>query len=409
MDSRAPAAPSRPRVLRVITRLNIGGPAQHVVLLTAALDRMGWDTTLVTGRVDPEEGDMGDLAAQVGVAPFVIGSLRNGAGLLADASTTLALYRLFRRERPAIVHLHLLKARLLGGLAARWAGVPVVIETLHGTLLAGYYRPPVTGLLVRLERWLARRMDAVIAVSPAVAGELAAFGIAPADRVHVIPLGLDLERFRREGLKPTLRRALGLSEEVPLVGTVGRLVPIKGLDTFVDAAALIARVIPLAEFVIVGDGALRGSLERRARDAGLGGQVHFLGWRRNLEELYPDLDLVMLTSLNEGTPVSIIEAMAAGRAVVATRVGGVVDLVDDGVTGVLVPPRDPGALAAAAVELLRDPERRRRMGEAARSAVLPRYGAGRLAADMDALYRGILARRAAGEGAQPPGRRGQPR
>jgi len=402
MASAGPAAPPRPRVLRVITRLNIGGPAQHVILLTAALGGMGWDPLLVTGRVDPDEGDMGDLAGQAGIEPIVIESLRNGAGLLADARSVVALYRLCQRERPAIVHLHLLKARLLGALAARWAGVPVVVETFHGTLLAGYYAAPVTRVLAWVERWLARRMDAVVAVSSAVAAELAAFGVAR-DRVHVIPLGLDLERFRRAGLQPTLRRALGLAEEVPLVGTVGRLVPIKGLEIFIDAAALIRRSLPDVHFVIVGDGALRAVLERRAHAAGLGGQVHFLGWRRDLEELYPDLDLVMLSSLNEGTPVSIIEAMAAGRAVVATRVGGVPDVITDGVTGVLTPPRDPATLAAAAVGLLGDPGRRRQLGEAARAAVLQRFTAGRLARDVDTFYRALLAEARH----HPPGKRGR--
>jgi glycosyltransferase involved in cell wall biosynthesis len=387
------AAPPGARVLRVITRLNIGGPAQHVILLTAALRRIGWETALITGRVDPDEGDMGDLAGRVGVEPVVIDSMRNGAGPLADLRTLLSLYRLFRRERPALVHLHLLKARLLGGLAARWAGVPVVVETFHGTLLAGYYSAPMTRMLAWLERWLARRMDAVVAVSPAVARELAAARIASDARVHVIPLGLDLERLRAGAARPTLRRTLGLGADAPLVGTVGRLVPIKGMDAFIDAAAQIRRSLPAAHFVIVGDGALRAGLERRARDGGLGGQVHFLGWRRDLEELYPDLDLIMLTSLNEGTPVSIIEAMAAGRAVVATRVGGVLDVVEEGVTGVLAPPRDPGALAAAAVALLADPERRRRMGEAARSAVSSRFSVAGLAEQMDTLYRGLLAGR----------------
>lgn len=384
---------SRTRVLRVITRLNIGGPAQHVILLTAGLERLGWRTSLIIGQVDPDEGDMGDLAGRAGVEPFVIDSMRNRAGPLADLRTLAALFRLFRRERPAIVHLHLLKARLLGGLAARWAGVPIVVETFHGTLLTGYYAAPVARLLAWLERWLARRMEAVIAVSPAVAGELAAARVGSPARVHVIPLGLDLERFGGVGLRSTLRRELGLSEDVPLIGTVGRLVPIKGLSLFVDAAALIHRALPAAQFIIVGDGPLRAELSRRTGAAGLSGQVHFLGWRRNLEALYPDLDLVMLTSLNEGTPVSIIEAMAAGRAVVATRVGGVADVIEDGASGVLVPPGDPAALAAAAVALLREPERRREMGEVARAAVLRRYGAGRLVADTDALYRRLLARR----------------
>ncbi len=382
-----------PKVLRVITRLNIGGPAQHAVLLSAHLGRHGWSSRLLAGRVDPDEGDMSDLAAAHDVPLVLVPTLRNGAGPLADAAAFLWLYRYFRRERPDVVHLHLLKARLLGGLAARLARVPLIVETFHGTLFADYYHPVVSRLLVWLERGLARLMDGVVAVSDAVADELRRLRVTPDEKITVIPLGLNLEPFLEAVPPGILRRQLGIGEEVPLIGMVGRLVPIKGLRYFVEAAAEMARRLAPVRFVIVGDGSERPALERQVSRAALGGQVHIVGWRRDLERVYPDLDVVMLTSLNEGTPVSLIEAMAAGRAVVATRVGGVPDVVQHGVTGLLVPPRDAHALAEATLSLLQDPGTRRRLGEAARRAVFPHFAAERLARDVDAYYRRLLGRR----------------
>ena len=389
--------PRARKVVRVITRLNIGGPAQHAVLLTAHLGRHGWTSRLLAGRADPHEGDMSDLAAAHEVPLVVVPTLRNGAGPLADIAAFIWLYRYFRRERPDVVHLHLLKARLLGGLAARLARVPLVVETFHGALFADYYRPSVSRFLAWLERGLARLMDGVVAVSDAVADELRRLRVTPDEKITVIPLGLNLEPFLEAAFAPgVLRRQLGVGDEVPLIGVVGRLVPIKGLQYFVEAAAEMASRLAQVRFVIVGDGSERPALERQVSRAALGGQVHFVGWRRDLERVYPDLDVVMLTSLNEGTPVSLIEAMAAGRAVVATRVGGVPDVVQDGLTGLLVSPRDAHALAEATLSLLQDPETRRRMGEAARRAVFPRFAAERLARDMDAYYRTWLGRRGIG-------------
>ncbi len=382
-------------IVRVITRLNIGGPARHTILLADRLAAYGWTTRLVTGQIDPHEGDLGDLAAAHGITLDRVASLRNGASPLSDLASCLWLYRFFRRERPAIVHLHLLKARLLGGVAARLAGVPLVVETFHGTLFVGYYRPAISRLLVWVERGLAGLMDAVVAVSDAVAADLQHRRIAPPEKIRVIPLGLELDRFLEATGDGAVRGSLGLPADVPLVGTVGRLVPIKGLRYFVEAAAAIAGRIPGAQFVIVGDGPERAALLKQVERAGLIGQVHFLGWRKDVERIYSDLDVVMLTSLNEGTPVSLIEAMAAGRAVIATRVGGVPDVVQDGVTGVLVPPRDPQALAAATLRLLGDTDARTRLGEDARRAVVARYPAERLAQDMDDFYRTLLAARLA--------------
>lgn len=385
------------KLASVITRLNVGGAAPHVIALTAFLKTRGVETLLITGQPEPREGEMVELAHQKGCVPLRIPSLRNSATPVGDALTLLRLIRLFRRERPTIVHLHLLKARVLGGLAARIARVPIVVETFHGTQFVGYYPPPVTRLLIVLERLLGRWMDAVVAVSDAVATELIRLKIAPVAKVHVILLGLELDGFQTgSGSGGGLRAELHLPAQAPLVGAVGRIAPIKGIEYFIEAARQIVQVIPDARFVLIGDGPQRQMLERKVTDARIGDKVWFLGWRKDVVQILPDLDVVVLPSLHEGTPVSLIEAMAASRAVVATQVGGVPDVVEHDRTGLLIPPRDSRAIARAVILLLQDSERRHELGAAARRSVVGRFSLDRLEAEMEHFYRGLLSARLSG-------------
>jgi len=382
------------KIIRVITRLNIGGPAQHAILLTSLLNDDRFRSQLVTGVESLGEGNILELARAKGIRWITLPTLRNTAGVIDDLRTFMRLWELFRRERPTIVHTHMFKARVLGGLAAWLARVPVKVETFHGTLFSGYHHPVVTRVLVVLEQLLARRMDAVVAVSEEVAREIRQLHVARSEQVHVIPLGLELDRFVHGASAPgMLRQDLGVSREAPLVGIVGRLVPIKGLRYFLDAVSEVLRVVPDAVVVIVGDGPDRVALEERVRRQGLEQQVRFLGWRKDVERIFADLDLVVLSSLSEGTPVTLIEAMAAGKPVVATRVGGVPDLIRDGETGVLVPPRDAAALAQAMIALLHDAERRHRLGAAARRSVYPEYEVARLVDRTRRLYDQVLRRR----------------
>jgi len=207
----------------------------------------------------------------------------------------------------------------------------------------------------------------------------------------VIPLGLELDRFLScEALRGQLRAELGVDPEVPLVGIVARLAPIKRHEWFLEAAARVVQRYLDCQFLLVGDGERRQELEGLVRQLGLDGRVRFLGWRRDLERIYADLDLVALTSANEGLPVSLIEGMAAGRPVVATRVGGVPDLVEDGVTGYLTPSGDPASVAEAVAMLLADPQRRQMMGQAGKERVYPTFGAERLLENIDRLYTDLL-------------------
>jgi glycosyltransferase involved in cell wall biosynthesis len=374
-------------VLRVIARLNVGGPALHATLLTERLDPSRYESLLVTGREAAAEGNYltlyGKTSDGVVLIPSLGREIRGGQDLVAFTQ----LVRLMRTFRPDIVHTHTAKAGTLGRLAARWCRVPAVVHTYHGHVLQGYFSPPKVRLFVAIERWLGRRTDMLLAVSDRVRHELLELGIGRPDRFHVLPLGLDLDGLLgAEARRGEFKRELGFTRGDFLVGIVARLVPIKAHQVFLRAATLLAGRVPRARFVVVGDGERRGELETSARALGLGERVRFVGWRRDLDRVYADLDVVVLTSRNEGSPVSLIEAMAAGRPVVATRVGGVPDLVDDGVNGVLVEVDDAEAIARAVETFAADAERGRAMGGAGRKRVYPAFSAARLIGDVDRLY-----------------------
>jgi glycosyltransferase involved in cell wall biosynthesis len=392
------------KVIRVIARLNIGGPAIHVINLTADLDPARFQSLLVTGTESRGEGSMLDLARARGVTPIIIPGMMGDLTLnQRDLEALIALYRLFRRERPHVVHTHTAKAGVLGRVAARLARVPVVVHTFHGHVLHGYYGPLKNWLLRRAERGLGVLSDRLVTVSEQVKRDLLRYRVARAEKITVIPLGLDLDPFLASGrLNGTLRRELGMGDAEPVVAIVGRIFPIKNHRLFLEAAARVAAELDSARFVVVGDGVLRPAMEDCTRALGIADRVVFTGWRRDLPSIYPDLDVLVVSSDNEGTPVSAIEAMAAGCPVVATRVGGLPDLIADGETGCLVPPHDSAALAAGILRVLRDRQLARSLGEAARETVAERFAVERLCLDVERLYIELLARRGMLLTPQPP-------
>ena len=379
------------RVLRIFSRLNIGGPSVHVILLSAGLRPLGYETRLVVGRESPREGNMLALAAERSVVCEAMAGLGREIAPLQDLRALAGLVRLMRAWRPAIVHTHTAKAGLLGRIAARAAGVPTVVHTYHGHVLRGYFSPATTAVFRWLETRLAASADALVAVSESVKQDLVRLGVASADRIRVVPLGLDLAHLAAELPRGVLRREAGIPEEAPLVGMVGRLVPIKDVPTFLQAARIVRERRTDARFALVGDGEERPALESLCREIGLDGAVTFFGWRRDLAAVYGDLDVVVNASRNEGTPVALIEALAASRPVVATRVGGTPDLLGEGERGRLVPPGAPEALARAVLETLDQSEAARRRAQAGREHVMTRHSSDRLVRDVDALYRELRA------------------
>lgn len=382
---------SRIRVLRVIARLNVGGPAIHATLLTERLDPSRYDSHLVAGNVEPGEGDFLDLHGHSVPGLVTVPDLGREIRGLADLKTLWSLVRLIREFRPHIVHTHTAKAGAVGRLAAMLCRVPVVVHTFHGHVLRGYFSAAKTRAFLEIERRLGRRSSALVAVSPKVRQELLDLGVGREEDFHVVPLGFDLARFQRFGESPAVaRRALGIPDGAFVTSIVARLAPIKAHEVFLDAASRLRAAHPQALFLIVGDGERADELKRLAEQRGLSDAVRFLGWRADLERLYRASDAVALTSRNEGSPVALIEAMAAGCAVVSTRVGGVPDVVTHGDTGLLVEMDDAEGMAAALLRLAQDPALGPALGTVAQSRVLARYDASRLLRDVDTLYASLL-------------------
>ncbi len=382
---------ARVRVLRIIARLNVGGPAIHATLLTERLDPTRYDSRLVAGTVEPGEGDYLGLHEHTVRGLISLPDLGREIRGLSDLRTLGSLVRIIREFRPHIVHTHTAKAGAVGRAAALLCGVPVVVHTFHGHVLRGYFSPAKTRVFRQIERFLGQRSSALVAVSPKVREELLALGVGQTDRLHVVPLGLDLERFRTyDEPRAEARAALGLPEDAFVTSIVARLAPIKAHEVFLDAARRFAEVHPRAMFLVVGDGERGDELKAEVARLALGDRIRFLGWRADLERIYRASDAVALTSRNEGSPVALIEAMAAGCPVVSTRVGGVPDVVTHGETGLLVEMDDAAGLAEALRRLACDRALAARLGAAGQASVIERYGASRLLRDVDALYQTLL-------------------
>ena len=387
--------PTPTPIVRIITRLNIGGPSIQATRLTTALEAHGYTTTLIHGRLGEGEGDMSYLLAP-GARAIQLDSLRRPVSPLHDLRAVVRIYGELTRLRPAIVHTHMAKAGLLGRLATVFYNLTRgsaprarVVHTYHGHVLEGYFNALITGIFVALERLLARASDRIIAISPAIERELRdGFGIGRADQYRVVPLGFDLSAFAAvdDASRARARQDLSIGADAEVVSTVGRLTAIKQHRLFLDTVARAARSRPRIVALIAGDGELRAELESYAAQLGIANRVRFLGWRRDLATIYGATDVFLLTSRNEGTPVALIEAMATGVTGVSTDVGGVKDVIDSDAVGGRVPDNNAEALAAAVVRYLADPGLRRMSGQRARSAVLHRYSLERLVRDIAELY-----------------------
>src|SRR6266550_2670757 len=397
MTGPPPSKVANPRVhiLRVIARLNMGGPALHVAYLTAGLRERGYDTTLVAGTLARGEDSMAFVADARDVTVVRIDELGREISPLRDLAATFRLARLIRRERPQILHTHTAKAGTVGRVAALLAGSrrpPIVVHTFHGHVLRGYFGPLRSLFFRLLERRLAAGTTALIAVSPQVRDDLVALGVARRERFVVIRLGIELdERVAPEqNGRDESRRHLGIPGDRFAVGWIGRMTAVKRTDDVLVAFKRLRDSGVDAVLCMVGDGPDRLQLEQRAHELGVARDTLFLGYQEDVAQFYAAFDALVLPSGNEGTPVTVIEALAAELPVVATRVGGVPDVVRDGEDGFLVEAGATDDLADRLAQLAGDPALRARMGKQGRERVLPRYAVERLVDDVDRLYRSLL-------------------
>jgi glycosyltransferase involved in cell wall biosynthesis len=376
------------KILRIISRLAIGGSTYHAIVLTAHQDKEVFDCTLVRGTEGPTEGTMLEFAHQKGVKSVrYVPDMEREISVKRDALALWKLYRLIRRERPDIVDTHQSKAGALGRLAAILAGTKVRIHTIHGHVFYNFFGKLKTSFIVLVERFLARYSTLVVAVSENVRKEVLAFKVGTPEKVVTIPYGIELDKYLSiDGHRGNLRRELGFSEKDIVIGNVQRLVPTKGHSYLFEGIRLLKETAPEVRFVIAGDGEIRAELERLVESLGLVERVHFLGFREDVDNIYADSDALIFPSLTEGAPFAIIEALASGRPVVATDVGGISELIDDGKCGFVVPARDPKALAQALLKLIRDENLRRTFGENARRKVYPHLSHTRLVKDMEKIY-----------------------
>ena len=376
------------RVMHLITRLTMGGSSENTVSQIEALDRVGYASTLVLGP--QSEPPIVEEARRRGCRVLEVEGLVREVSPARDVAAVLQLWRLFRRTRPAIVHTHTSKAGFVGRLAAWLAGVPAVIHQPHGHVFYGYWSRPRTALFVGLERIAAHWTDTIVTLTRREVEEHLERGIGRAAQYAVVPSGVPTQALRASAPPRAEARArLGLPADAFVIAGVGRLVPIKGFDLLVAALADVAARVPDTHVLLIGEGADRAALEARAAALGVADRLHITGSVTDVMARLAGADVLAAPSRNEGMGRVLVEAMALGLPVVGARVGGIGDVIVDNECGLLVPPEDPGALAAALVELGLDAPRRAKLGAAAPPRA-EAFSTTVAAAAMRAIYDGLV-------------------
>ena len=387
----------RIKVLHVITRFDKGGSAENTFLTVCGLDKGRYEVVLVKGPSPSGDADDPEVrAAQANLdaceARIRVISLRHLVRNLSPLSDLIAfcsLIRIIRQEQPRIVHTHTSKAGILGRWAAWLCRVPVIIHTPHGHVFWGYFGPLQTRLFILLEKWTARVTDAIVTLTPQEREDHLRFSIAPEEKFAVIHSGVDLGAFLTGPTQVEARSLLSIPQGETVIGTVGRLTAVKGQEVLIRAAGELIRRGERFFLVLLGDGELRGDLEQLAVSLGIAGQVRFLGWRPDVARVLAACDLFCFPSHNEGMGKALVEAMAMGKPIVASNIGGIRNIVRPGENGLLVPVRDVAAWAEAITRLCHDPETCRRMGEAG-TRIAPRYSSEEMIKMVDRLYGKLL-------------------
>lgn len=402
--NREPRTENPVRVLRIINRFNLGGPTYNVSYLTKYM-QPEYDTLLIGGEKDESEAASDFIVKNLGIEPRIIHGMKRSINPLNDYKAYREIRRIIREFKPDVVHTHASKSGALGRLAAIKENVPVIVHTFHGHVFHSYFSGLTTSVFKRIERYLAKKSSAIVAISEIQKKELCDdHKICPAEKMEVIPLGFDLDRFQqnRAEKRTAFREQWQIGDDEIVVSIIGRLVPVKNHQMFLDAAAdVLKNTAQRVRFVIVGDGELRSELESYCREKSLdygtapgSNRIVFTSWIREVDVVLAASDIVALTSWNEGTPVSLIEAHAASCPVVTTIAGGVEDIVAHEKTGFLCKPGDTKTFTGDLLKLINSPDLRETMAAKAQERVMQKYSYRRLCSDMSNLYSRLLSKKA---------------
>lgn len=380
------------KIINILSRLNIGGPSLHAVLITRHLNNDDFVSLMISGQLSKGEGDMSYLLDESPISHMSVDTMSREISFKNDLEAIIDLYKIFRREKPAIVHTNMAKAGMVGRAAAFLAGVPIIIHTFHGHVFSGYFSSLKTNIFIIIERFLALISTNLIAISSQVKREICSvYRITSDKKVSIIPLGFELDKLEpRDNYQGYYRSQFSLPDDSPIIGIVGRITGIKNHKLFIDIAKLLHSENQRIHFLIVGDGELRSEMENYVSSIGMSNCIHFAGWIKETAKIYADLDIMLLTSKNEGTPVTIIEAMHYKIPVVSSKVGGVPDIISHGRTGFLIDSFEPEDYLSSITKLLNDREIYNTIGNAANTSVNKEFTISRLLSDLTRLYHQLL-------------------
>jgi glycosyltransferase involved in cell wall biosynthesis len=391
------------KVLHIITRFDKGGSAQNTYLTLLELKKGNFKSSLISGLSFESEMKQEEIKANIkdiqrlkseNIKFIKCPSLVRRINILKDLKAFFDIWRIIKKNGPLIVHTHTSKAGLLGRLAAKLAGIPIIIHTPHGHVFFGYFRPLKTKVFIILEKLAARITDKIIALTNKERGDYILFKIADEEKFVVINSGVELNKFKELPFNENrnFKKELRIPENSLTIGTVGRLEPVKGHEFLVKAAKHIIPKYPDSIFIFTGDGYLKQNLEKKAFDLGIEENIIFLGWRDDAAKIISAYDVFVLPSLNEGMGRVLVEAMALGKPIVASNIGGIPDLVIHGKNGFLVPPKNPKELAKYIQILLEDEKKREKMGQAGKEIAL-NFSAENMVVKIAKLYNELLTKK----------------
>lgn len=382
------------KVLRIITRLNIGGPTIHTVLLNAKLDSEKYESFLVAGRIESHESDMSYFADKYNIKPIYVSNMSRELRPSQDWHAFWEIYKIIRKVKPDIIHTHTAKAGVLGRLAAFIANVPIIIHTFHGNVFKGYFGKAKTNFFIFMEKLLSLVSNRIIVICKKQKQELLDLKIASIKKIKVVPLGFEFKNFLpTHEDKGLFRVQFNIPKEARLIGIIGRLASIKNHVLFLDIAEIISKKYGNIYFPIIGDGELRNKLKEEIKCRKIEEHVFITGFIKNLKPVYADMDLVLLTSHNEGTPVAIIEAMACGKIVISTNVGGIEDFIDNRKNGFYFNKDELKSFVKEIEKWLNHERDYKSIEEKAKKRVKKIFSAQRLINDIENIYSELIERR----------------